>query len=124
MILVLSQFYLVGQINHAEVGLHLKAERGKGWNTSFGPGELVEYDGIFRVQLLLLSRVKQHHRCMSDTVEGKGYIEKFDKVFRYLYYLLRFIEKNIFYHFFHDYKIVQCKKQLNYLQIYVIIHFK
>ena len=50
-----AQLYLVGQVNHTEVGLQLKAERGQGRGTSFGPGELVEYDGVFRVQLFLLS---------------------------------------------------------------------
>lgn len=49
------QLYLVGQVNHTEVGLQLKAERGQGRGASFGPGELVEYDGVFRVQLFLLS---------------------------------------------------------------------
>lgn len=49
------QLYLVGQVNHTEVGLQLKAERGQGRGAGFGPGELVEYDGIFRVQLFLLS---------------------------------------------------------------------
>lgn len=48
-------FYLIGQVQHAEVGLQLKAERGQGRGASFGPGELVEDDGIFRVQLFLLS---------------------------------------------------------------------
>ena len=47
--------YLVGQVNHTEVGLQLKAERGQGRGTSVGPGELVEYNGIFRVQLFFLS---------------------------------------------------------------------
>lgn len=48
-------FYLIGQVEHAEVGLQFKAERGQGRGTSFGPGKLVEYDGILRVQLFLLS---------------------------------------------------------------------
>lgn len=49
------KLYLVGQVNHTEVGLQLKAERGQRRGASVGPGELVEYDGIFRVQLFFLS---------------------------------------------------------------------
>lgn len=59
------QLYLVGQVNHTEVGLQLKAEGGQGRGASLGPGELVEYDGVFRVQLFLLSvwtRERQRRR--------------------------------------------------------------
>ncbi len=50
-----TELYLVGQVNHTEVGLQFKAEGGQRRGASFGPGELVEYDGVFRVQLFLLS---------------------------------------------------------------------
>lgn len=56
--------HLVGQVGHTEVGLQFKAERGQGRGTRSGPGELVEDDGIFRVQLLFLSVRGKMHRVV------------------------------------------------------------
>lgn len=46
--------YLVGQIHHAQVRLYFEAEGREAGHAVLRPGELVEDDGIFRVQLLLL----------------------------------------------------------------------
>lgn len=48
------RFHLVGQIQHAQVGLYFEAEGREAGHTVLWPGELVQDDGILRVQLLLL----------------------------------------------------------------------
>lgn len=46
--------HLVGQIHHAQVRLYFEAEGREAGHAVLRPGELVEDDGVFRVQLLLL----------------------------------------------------------------------
>lgn len=46
--------HLVGQIQHAQVRLYFEAEGRQAGHAVLRPGELVEDDGVFRVQLLLL----------------------------------------------------------------------
>lgn len=46
--------HLVGQVQHAQVGLYFEAEGGEAGHAILWPGELMEDDGVFRVQLLLL----------------------------------------------------------------------
>ena len=55
-----QRLYLIGQVHHAQVGLHLEAEGGQGRAASPRPRELVEDDRIFRVQLFLLPVCHTH----------------------------------------------------------------
>lgn len=49
-----SLCYLVRQIQHAQVRLYFEAEGGEAGDAVLWSGELMEDDGIFRIQLLLL----------------------------------------------------------------------
>lgn len=54
--------YLVRQIQHAQVCLYFEAEGGEAGDAVLWSGELMEDDGIFRVQLLLLSRERKQKK--------------------------------------------------------------
>lgn len=49
-----GECHLIGQVQHAQVGLYFEAKGGEAGHTILWPGELMEDDGVFRVQLLLL----------------------------------------------------------------------
>lgn len=58
--------HLVGQVQHAQVGLDIEAEGREAGHAVLGPGELMEDDGVFGVQLLLLpARRAQMDVCVS-----------------------------------------------------------
>lgn len=46
--------HLVGQVQHSQVRLDFEAERGEAGHAVLWPGELMEDDGVFGIQLLLL----------------------------------------------------------------------
>lgn len=49
-----AERHLVGQVHHAQVRLYFEAEGWEAGHAVLWPGELMEDDGVFRVQLLLL----------------------------------------------------------------------
>ena len=63
--MTLYDSHLVGQVQHAQVGLDVEAEGRQAGNAVLGPGELMEDDGVFGVQLLLLpARRAQKDVCV------------------------------------------------------------
>lgn len=49
-----AERHLVGQVHHAQVRLYFEAEGWEAGHAVLWPGELMEDDGVFRIQLLLL----------------------------------------------------------------------
>lgn len=66
--------HLVGQIQHAQVGLYLQAEGGQAGNAVLWPGELMEDDGVFGIQLLLFPAQTEAPTGVNITIKtvGKG----------------------------------------------------
>lgn len=72
-----AEFHLVGQIHHTQVRLYFEAEGWEAGHAVLWPGELMEDDGVFRVQLLLLpAQIKKKKKTVLFDLVGLSYKPK------------------------------------------------
>lgn len=64
--------HLVGQVQHSQVRLYFEAERGEAGHAVLWPGELMEDDGVFGIQLLLLPASRDRVETSIHRIKAGG----------------------------------------------------